>query len=316
MGGYQAAMLQDHDTYSGYFLFLTPFTWQIWTAFFSMWIFYACILFFMSQLNQKADSSAGVTNCEDKFSFFQCIRHFSLGTLHYGVERYPPMVSGKVLQCFWSMLMLILVSIYTANLAAILSENSDENPLCSINEIVRSGRKVYASKDEEYIFREMQNPLIDQMLKTNQVNFEWQIDYGNRTETVDVIMSSLKDGSIWISLDATIEEIAKEVTNLYRLEGYFSQTGFSFAMRKNWKWTNQLKKRFVHFSHSGYFDQLNRQYDHSESGVKNQKKKEEIPFKSLAGVFGITLLGGICTALFQIVYSCVNKRRKRLKSLN
>ena len=124
---------------NGYFLFLKPFTNEIWAAFFLTWIFFACVLFFISYLNKKVDAFSGnVGNEQDFSSLIQCVRHFSFGTLYFGVERFPPMLTGKVLQCFWSMLMLILVSLYTANLAAILSTHFEEKPLQTIDDIVQS----------------------------------------------------------------------------------------------------------------------------------------------------------------------------------
>ena len=297
MGGYQAAMLKIPNNHNGYFMFLSPFTWHTWTACFITWFLYACILFLISHLNKKVNLSLKVVN-ESSFSFLQCVGHFSLGSLHYGVERLPPMLSGKVLQSYWSMLMLILVSVYTANLAAILSTNYDEKPFWSIHDIVHSGIKIYATKIEEPILRKV--PLISQLIRSNQVYFEEEMINmrDNRTEMVELIKNNLNDGSILLNLDSFIEEIMKDIPSLYKLEGYFSYSGFSFAVRNDWIWADHLKRQFVQYSTSGYFYQLLKKYDQRESEEANSIKK--IPFKNLGGVFGIVIMGGISAALFEI----------------
>ena len=56
--------------------------------------------------------------------------------MHYGVERFCPTFAGKILQNAFSIWMLIAVSSYTANLAAIFSEDAQEKPLESIDQIL------------------------------------------------------------------------------------------------------------------------------------------------------------------------------------
>ena len=206
--------------------------------------------------------------------------------------------------------MLILVSLYTANLAAILSTHFEEKPLQTIDEVVQSGRKIYAFKYEKSFLQHIPNPSMIQLLKENRVHFEFDVTMGNQKDTLDKIKSSLKDGSIWIGFDSHMDEVMKQITNLYKLEGYFSFFGFSFAMRSDWKWADRLKRQFSEYSAMGYFDQLRQKYDHREFGKEISDDKSEIPFVNLVGVFGIALLGGFCTAIFQIVYFFLEKGRK------
>ena len=65
----------------------------------------------------------------EKVSLFQSIYHFSLGAMHFGAEQLYTVCSNRILHFFWSFLMMVLISSYTANLAAVFSENTFEKPI-------------------------------------------------------------------------------------------------------------------------------------------------------------------------------------------
>ena len=147
MGGVQASMLKEPNQFGRDSLIFHPFTWQVWIAFCTLWFFYSFILYSTTSLGRKMTSEITKNSSnsrsiqrEEKVSLIQSLYHFSLGAVHFGVERnLEQMLSSKILHFFWSFLMMILVSSYTANLAAVFSENEYEKP-------VQVGRRIFPSE--------------------------------------------------------------------------------------------------------------------------------------------------------------------------
>ena len=311
-------MLEIPGCYRGYFLFLTPLNWKVWVAFLIMWLCYACFLFSMSRINTKAKKkmnngeknlyeNVNVDNMNGQdFNFIECIRHFSFGSMHYGVEQMPQMMGGKVLQCLWSMFMIIFISIFTANLAAIFSDKCTTRPLESIEEIINSGRKAFAFKGSKETMLQVTNPIVSHMMNTNRIDFDVEFN-GFRME--EEMKERLKKGYIWVDLDYYIEKYWEVIDGLYILDGFFTYTGYGFVMRSEWAYTDGVKRKMISYGYSGVFDQLNRKYSPKQI-IKTAQEHDEISLGSIAGVLVIIFVAGFVVTLVQITSVLINLKSR------
>ena len=124
MGGIQAAMLANQPSID-FTVFYKPFTFQVWMSFFLIWFYFGFVLYFISRFSQKMKLESRFK--EDSFSLSESVWYFSMMALHFGLDRNVTSISGKILQIYWSFFTIIVVAIYTANLAAFFSGSGVSN---------------------------------------------------------------------------------------------------------------------------------------------------------------------------------------------
>ena len=124
MGGIQAAMLANQPSID-FTVFYKPFTFQVWMSFFLIWFYFGFVLYFISRFSQKMKLESRFK--EDSFSLSEPVWYFSMMALHFGLDRNVTSISGKILQIYWSFFTIIVVAIYTANLAAFFSGSGVSN---------------------------------------------------------------------------------------------------------------------------------------------------------------------------------------------
>ena len=125
------------------FIFLGPFSMGTWLAGVSLWLFYGVVLWFISQMSKKMSREES-SSAEKEFTLRQALQYFSIGSLQFGPDVQLRSTGGKILQNFWSFFTLIFVATYTANLAAIFSQEAYSRPLSSIEDIPHSNYTIFA----------------------------------------------------------------------------------------------------------------------------------------------------------------------------
>ena len=147
---------------SGIELVFGPFHATVWMTFAILWMFFSFILYSISLLDKygekkkrREEQSGGATSEETRkaydatlktlgvHSLYESIEYFSLAALHYGVERNPEGVSGRLPQWSWSIFSVIFLSAYTANLTAILTEDKYVKPFVSIYDFPKANDSIH-----------------------------------------------------------------------------------------------------------------------------------------------------------------------------
>ena len=131
MGGIQAATL-NHPRRTCFSTLLEPFTLKMWLAFLFLWFLFGANLTFISYMSKKIRKSK--FQRESKFSFWQSIWYFSIVSIQIGPDKHPKSFGGKLLTFFWCIFLLVVISSYTANLAALLSKTPSARLIESVGD--------------------------------------------------------------------------------------------------------------------------------------------------------------------------------------
>ena len=83
----------------------------------------------------------------------------------------------------------------------------------------------------------------------------------------------------------------------------------SFAMQPNWQWVDLVRKKFLDYGFSGYFDELERKYGQKKTSSKVSKAKP-VPLRSFLAILIIALATGIGATLFQLFVFFFTKQKK------
>ena len=297
MGSDKAIMKLERSATAGIFRLFDPFDSQVWIAFLLLWFFYATLLYFASFLDKKAQNMKKDANTQASFTFLESLHYFSFAASQYGVENNPATLSGKALQYGWSLFMMVLLSTYTANLAAFYSKESYDKPLGSIDDIIDSNVNLHALQDMEGLHEFMRNPIIDRLRDESRIHYSntnINTDLGKKLTEVDRVITNR---SIFMMYSEFLEDILESIDLVYTLEGSFSTFGMSFAMRKDWEFGDQVTNLFAFYGWSGYFDQLSRQYKNAKK--TKREKLEPLDLKNFRGLFLIVIVIGVLAVLHQ-----------------
>ena len=283
----------------GFFLFVDPFHWQIWVALLCLWLYYASILAFISNLSKRG---RGSTNLMEDFTFWQSVQHFSVASLQFGPYKQTVSTGGKILQQSWSILTLIFVATYTANMAAIVSRSLYSKPLRSIDDIVLSNHSVYAHVRYEQRFKDVNNSVINDLIDGGRIEYlNMSISHGWRK----AFGKTLQSGGIWIVRSSIVEWLKTELDDgdrLYALDGYFSRVSNGFVMKKNWQHVDKVNELMNKYSQSGIIDRIVRKYTTPQPSLSNENDfGAAINFFTFLGFFTLMFIAGFIALMISFI---------------
>ena len=178
--------------------------------------------------------------------------------------------------------MVIWVAVYTARMTALFGETNEVRKLESVDEIADSvfdvsTRSEYETWLEHGILKNVEE---------NRLHFhKFEID------NLTFVREMLDSNHIWIDSDRRMEYLEKKIPNLYMLDGFVTHIGFSFAVRKKWKWFDQMGEKFTDYGREGILSRLDwkyrrneRRYSHGPTSVLS------MPFQNFLGLFCIMMV--------------------------
>ena len=307
MDGIQAMMLKQRRGLD-FGLFMKPFHWQVWLVFNLLWIFYSLNLTCVSILSKKLDPSGSSQQPREEFTLQESLAYFSLASVQFGPDRHPVSMSGKLLQQYWSLLLLIIIATYTANLAAIFSEESTIKPLLSIDNIQASSYNVCTGMQYRKVLPDYNNSVLNDLLKEKRLKY---FNFTMKPNWTKIVSKSLQSKCVWVVPNADVDLIMRklEVKDLvYALDGYFNRIPQGFAMRKDWEHAENVSKLILKYTHSGVVEQITRKYGNSHQEHVDKETVQSIEIGSFAGVFCLVFAAGL-VALGMSVITFYRKKR-------
>ena len=154
------------------------------------------------------------------------------------------------------------------------------------------------------------NPILSKLREKDRIRYTFKLDWENRDEMATEIRKGLNAEWILIAPSTFIETMAKDIPDLYKLDGYFAKEGLVFVMQRDWGWAEAVKSKFLDYGHSGFFDELERKFAVKVGASLGPDKANQISFRSLSDLFGITLCAGLGAAFYQIYVFWFERGRK------
>ena len=291
-GGIRAGMHLKRNR--GYLILFESFEWKIWATVVLLWLLYGICLAVISRLSKKGAKT-------DDFSLTESLWYFSYIPLQFGADKHPVSLAGQFLQGGWGFFSLVFIASFTANLAAIFSYESYSPPLKVIEDI-RESHNVSAFRIYERDFRALKNPILERLFESGQLNLmetkrEKPSFFNSFSDTIKDIEKRLKDGHVWIDFDSYLHWLMESDSKIYLLDGYFSRRAYGFAMRKDWKFANDVRKLITKYSDSGYIDVIIRKYAKKKESTETGKP-QPIPLES---IFSLVFIVIACAIVAMII---------------
>ncbi|XP_050416680.2 glutamate receptor ionotropic, kainate 2 [Patella vulgata] len=273
----------------GHFQFLRPLSKYVWIAIFVAFVIVSLVLFGVSRVN--TDRQAKYTH-NLRASFW-----YIWGTLLRGsLCGAPKAISSRTISSTWWFFSLIIISIYTANLAAFLTITISSIGINSAADLAQQDILQYGTVDGsqiEYFFNHTKMDHFQKMKAMMSVQPGWMV------RTVKIGFERVMQGGyafIWDS--PTIRHLVASDCSLMEIGTPFDLKGYGLAVRKNAPYLEKISLAILKLIDEGVVYRLEgkwwrRQYC---PDPRQKAKTESLDFENVAGMF-IILAAGIILAL-------------------
>lgn len=302
------------------FSFLSPLSFQIWLYVLVAYLGVSFTLFIVARFSpyewynpHPCDKDSDVV--ENQFTLLNSL-WFTIGSLmQQGSEVAPRAVSTRLVSGIWWFFTLIIISSYTANLAAFLTVERMVSPIESADDLskqvairygtLRSGSTMAFFRDSEI---ETYKRMWKFMEKTSPSVF---------VNTTEEGIKRVKAGNYAFLLESTMNEYKVERDcDLMQVGGLLDSKGYGIGTPMGSIWRDKISSSILKLSEDQRLQILYNKWWKEEGGggqcEQDDNKQKDANALSIANVGGIfvVLLGGLSLSLIVAVLEFVWKANK------
>lgn len=289
------------------FQFLSPLSKIVWIAIFLSFIFVGLFLFVVTR----------ITN-DDKSDFRDDLRDsfwYVWGTLlRADLSGSPLAMSGRIVSATWWFFSLIIISIYTANLAAFLTISNAHIPISSAADLANQDEYNYGTVEDGQIESFFNHTKISHYQQMRAYMLVYNPDSKvKRVEHGFARVMKEKYAFIWDS--PTVRHETANNCKLMEIGTPFDLKGYGIATQKHSKYSEPLSMAVLALNDNGILYRLEGKWWRRPNcpDPRSNAKSKEIEIEVASGMF-IVLLGGIIlSAIVCIIQYIVNKKCKKCR---
>uniref|UniRef100_A0A8C7Y162 Glutamate receptor n=1 Tax=Oryzias sinensis TaxID=183150 RepID=A0A8C7Y162_9TELE len=230
-------------------------------------------------------------------------------------------LSGRIVGGVWWFFTLIIISSYTANLAAFLTVERMVSPIESAEDLAKQTEIAYGTLDSgstKEFFRRSKIALFDKMW-TYMRSAEPSVFVKTTAEGVQRVRKS--KGKYAYLLESTMNEYIEQrkPCDTMKVGGNLDSKGYGIATPKGSSLRTPVNLAVLKLSEQGVLDKLKNKwwYDKGECGAKDSGSKEKTSALSLSNVAGVfyILVGGLGLAMLVALIEFCYKSRAEAKRM-
>ncbi|CAB3985657.1 glutamate receptor 2-like isoform X1 [Paramuricea clavata] len=279
------------------FNFHKPFSSNVWLmvvlTVFAMTFLLCCVDYFSPLGYRKTAENEGEG---EEFNLMNSLWFATASTLQQGGDNTPKSPSGRILAAAFWFFILIIISTYTANLAAFFTNKKIESPIKSLDDLV------YKSNLEYGMEKDGQN--MDFLKASKQPIYKKMISHINEKDTA---MTSSKagvararlGGYAYISETPILENYNNQKPcNTMLVGDLFEVKSYGFGLTKNSEYTNALSVAILKLREEGFIEKRRKAWWDEKSQCSREPPASAtvtLELKNLGGVF-IIMTAGIVTS--------------------
>uniref|UniRef100_A0A8C2PV71 Glutamate receptor n=1 Tax=Cyprinus carpio TaxID=7962 RepID=A0A8C2PV71_CYPCA len=308
----------------GVFSFLDPLAYEIWMCIVFAYIGVSVVLFLVSRFSPYEWHQEKQPEHTNEFGIFNSL-WFSLGAfMQQGCDISPRSLSGRIVGGVWWFFTLIIISSYTANLAAFLTVERMVSPIESAEDLAKQTEIAYGTLEggsTKEFFRRSKIAVFEKMwsyMKSTEPSvFVKTTDEG-------VVRVRKSKGKYAYLLESTMNEYIEQrkPCDTMKVGGNLDSKGYGIATPKGSALRIPVNLAVLKLNEQAVLDKLKNKwwYDKGECGSKDSARKDKTSALSLSNVAGVfyILIGGLGLAmLVALVEFCYKSRieSQRMKQI-
>ncbi|XP_055852897.1 glutamate receptor ionotropic, kainate 2-like isoform X2 [Episyrphus balteatus] len=296
------------------FSFMSPFSGEVWLLLGMAYFGVSMSLFILGRISPGEWDNPypcieEPTELETQFSFANSL-WFTIGALlQQGTELAPKAPSTRAVASFWWFFTLILVSSYTANLAAFLTVESLSTPIENAEDLAAGkGNVKYGAKkggSTFTFFQDAKYPTYQKMYEFMKENPQYMTSTNN--EGVERVEN---ENYAFLMESTTIEYIIERKCTLTQVGALLDEKGYGIAMRKNSPYRDILSQAVLELQEQGVLSKLKTKWWKEKRGggacsdTQSEGGATSLEISNLGGVYLVLIVGSFF-ALFVAVLEMV-----------
>ncbi|XP_037086487.1 glutamate receptor ionotropic, kainate 2-like isoform X2 [Pollicipes pollicipes] len=297
------------------FSFMGPLSAEVWIYMGTAYLGVSVLLFILARLApEEWDNPNPCIEepdvLENQFTMLNSL-WFTIGSLmQQGSEIAPKAVSTRMVAAWWWVFTLIMISSYTANLAAFLTAGRMETPIKSAEDLSKQTAIKYGAKNTgstKYFFRDSSKEHYRRMY-----NFMETARPSVYVDSSDAGVERVKKGKYAFLMEsAGIEYVLERNCELTQIGGLLDHKSYGIALQPGSPYTPIINSAILEIQEEGTLLELkNRWWKSTESCPDDNKvNANELGIDNVGGVF-VVLLGGMCVAVIIAFSEFIWKSRK------
>uniref|UniRef100_A0A4W4HI45 Glutamate receptor n=1 Tax=Electrophorus electricus TaxID=8005 RepID=A0A4W4HI45_ELEEL len=305
---------RPNNTNNGFFSFLKPMTPDIWVYILLAYLGVSCVLFVIARFSPYEWYDAHPCNpssdvVENNFTLLNSF-WFGVGSLmQQGSELMPKALSTRIIGGIWWFFTLIIISSYTANLAAFLTVERMESPIDSADDLAKQTKIEYGVVKD--------GATMSFFKKSKVSTFEKMWAFMSSKQSTSFV-KSIEDGTqrvlksdyALLMESTTIEYVTRRNCNLTQVGGIIDSKGYGIGTPKGSPYRDKVTIAILSLLEDGRLHMLKEKW-WSGSSCQEDERYETGPMniQNLGGIF-IVLASGLVLSVFVAIGEFIYKLRK------
>eukprot|EP00794_Sanderia_malayensis_P008973 gene8973-9931_t len=280
------------------FAFLQPFKLELWVSVAAIIFITGSVLFVLDRYSPAGFREVAMKKGEgtgEEFNLRNSIWFMAASMLQQGPDYTPRGAGGRILAASFWFFSIIIVSTYTANLAAFFTKKSMETSIKSLEDLAKQDKINYGVLDggqTQSFFKNSKLPLYRKMYG----QMESRKTFAKSTSSA--IQQVREGGYAYLTEHPMLSYYnQQQPCNTVLLKNLLEAKSYGLGLRIDSEWTNPLSVQILKLRERGVVEQIRRKWwDQKSSCPVAQDVKVKTPsleFMSVAGVYVILACGAI-----------------------
>ncbi|XP_058492022.1 glutamate receptor ionotropic, delta-2 isoform X2 [Solea solea] len=301
------------------FACLAPFDLSLWACIAGTVLLVGILVYLLNWLNPPRLPMGSVSSTTLYNSMWFVYGSF----VQQGGEVPYTTLATRMMMGFWWMFALIVISSYTANLAAFLTITRIENSIQSLQDLSKQTDLPYGTVMDSAVYDQVRSKAMNPFERDPMYSQMWRMI--NRTGGGDNNVEESKEGIrkvkfgrfgfVWDA--AVLEYVANndEDCSFYTVSGRAPDRGYGIAMQHGSPYRDIFSQRILELQQNGDMDILRLKWWPKDSpcdlysSVRTRQHGNALDIHSFAGVFCVLAAGVVLSCLIAMVESWWSRRK-------
>ncbi|XP_035212026.1 glutamate receptor ionotropic, kainate 2-like [Stegodyphus dumicola] len=304
------------------FSFMSPLAVDIWLYVLAAYALVSCCMFIVARFSpyEWQNPHPCVSDCdimENQFSLANSFWFTIVTLMHQGCDLNPKATSTRIIGAMWWFFTLIMISSYTANLAAFLTVERMITPIESVEDLAEQNKIAYGTLEGGSTMTFFRDSKIETYQKM------WRFMENRPSVFVSSYEEGVKrvlEGNYAFLMESTILDYSvQRDCNLTQVGGLLDSKGYGIATPMGSPWRDKISLAILDLQEKGVIQMLYNKWWKS-SGVscaREDKNKEgkanSLGVGNIGGVF-VVLLCGLAVAFVAAVIEFFWNSRKHAQT--
>ncbi|CAJ0584483.1 unnamed protein product, partial [Mesorhabditis spiculigera] len=312
------------------FSFLNPLSWEIWLAILTAiagvtvgmfmvaritpyeWnLNFSCCTAHQPHPGATFNADSEPLQLSNNYSFWNTLWYVTSTMLKGGCDFGPRAVSTRLLGGTWWVFTLVIISAYTANLAAVLTVSRPFIPIKNLDDLANQTTISYGTIKGGSTMQFFQESRIGSHVKM----WEYMKDKDVFVKTNQLGVEKALQGNYAFLMESTsLEYEVQQNCNLTQIGGVLGSKGYGIALQKKSEWTDRISRQILLYAKRGIIEMKKTKWWRSkgascQGGGAVKQQRFSLSLHNVAGLF-IILIAGLLFGLFTVIIELLIRSRQ------